>query len=261
MRSRYNRLILLAFAILLSVGLCLVDGQAQTRKKKTRSKAKPAAPKPVVTNPPIAAPGEEGSDVKIVSTAEDSSTSSDQTESNTETKAGAKKTGDEKDSQQTINKLSNQVDKLNDKLSKMQETDRAMVDMERLTRAEQRAESLRSQQLDVETKLADLQARLDQIEFAIKPENIDRSTATYGSTRPEEARDALRRSLQNDRTRVQNQIRILETSKARLELAITSADNEVDLLRRKLEVKEQEQQDNSQSDQAEKPSKTSKKPE
>jgi chromosome segregation ATPase len=260
MQSRYNRFVLLVFAVLLSLSLCLcLDAQAQTRKKRTRSKAKPAAPKPVVTNPPIAPPGEEGSDVKIVSTAEDGSTSSDQSDSSSNTKPAAKKTSDQEDSQKTINKLSNQVDKLNDKLSKMQETDRAMIDMERLTRAEQRAESLRSQQLDVETKLADLQARLDQIEFAIKPENIDRSTATYGSTRPEEARDALRRSLQNDRARVQNQIKILETSKARLEQAINSADAEVDLLRRRLEAKEQ-QEDNTQSEQTDKPSNTRKKP-
>jgi chromosome segregation ATPase len=259
MQSRYFRLIFLAFAVILTVSLCLVDGQAQSRKRRSRTKAKPAAPKPVITNPPIVPPGEEGSDVKIVSTAEEGSTSSDQSESTSETKP-KKKTGDQEDVQQSINTLSDQVDKLSDKLSKMQESDRAMIDMERLTRAEQRAESLRSQLLDNETKMADLQLRLEQIEFSIKPENIERSTATYGSTRPEEARDALRRSLQNERTRLQNQVRILETSKARLEQAVNSADAEVDLLRRRLEAREQ-QQDNAQSDQAEKPANNRKKPE
>jgi predicted nucleic acid-binding Zn-ribbon protein len=145
-------------------------------------------------------------------------------------------------------------------LSQMQENDRAMIDLERLTRAEQRAESLRGQLLDNETKVADLQSRLDQIEFAIKPENIERSQATYGSTRPEEDRAARRRQLENERTRLQNQIRILETGKTRLELAISSADAEVDLIRRKLEAKEQ-QQDNAQSDQTDKPANNRKKPE
>ena len=70
--------------------------------------------------------------------------------------------------QDTINSLSNQVDKLNDKLSQMQENDRSLIDMERLTRAEQRAESLRVQQVDVESKLADLQSKLEQIEYLLK---------------------------------------------------------------------------------------------
>ena len=61
--------------------------------------------------------------------------------------------------QQTINQLSNQVDKLNDKLTQMQQNDRTLIDMERLTRAEQRAENLRTQQVDVESKLADLQSK------------------------------------------------------------------------------------------------------
>ena len=60
-------------AACLVVGLCLVEGEAQTRRKKRARRAAPAAPKPVITNPPIAppdsakAPAENG-DVKIIST-------------------------------------------------------------------------------------------------------------------------------------------------------------------------------------------------
>jgi DNA repair exonuclease SbcCD ATPase subunit len=256
MESRYKRIALFAFAVLISLSLCLGDAQGQQgqrRKRRTR-KAKPAAPKPVITNPTIAPASEAGSDVKIVSTAEDGT--DQESKSSSDKPEAKKKPENEEDMQQTVNKLSNQVDRLNNKLSQIQENDRAMVDLERLTRAEQRAESLRAQLLDNETKMADLQARLDQIEFAIKPENIERSTATYGSTRPEEAREALRRSLQNDKTRVENQIKILENGKSRLEQAITTADAEVDLIRRKLDAKEQQQQqDSSQSDQSEKPAK------
>lgn len=245
MQRLLTRLFLIAIAAVMTVSLCLVDGEAQTRKKRRRS-ARPAAPKPVVTNPPITpADGEQGSDVKIISTAEDGSEQSE-TKSSSEKKAATKKKaqGDEEDMQQTITTLSNQVDRLNDKLSQMQENDRAMIDMERLTRAEQRAESLRAQLLDNETKMADLQSRLDQIEYAIKPENIERATATYGTTRPEEAREARRKQLENERARVQSQIKLLETSKTRLELAIATADNEVDLLRRRLEAKQQQEETN-----------------
>ena len=84
--------------------------------------------------------------------------------------------------QQTINALSNQVDRLNDKLTQMQQNDRTLIDMERLTRAEQRAESLRAQQVDVESKLADLQSKLEQIEYQLRPENIERAVGVWHGT-------------------------------------------------------------------------------
>ena len=76
----------------------------------------------------------------------------------------------------------------------MQEDDRYQLDMERLTRAEQRAEQLRSQLMDVQGKIADFESKLEQIEWALRPENIENSTAGYGSTRPEAARDARKKA-------------------------------------------------------------------
>jgi phage shock protein A len=117
----------------------------------------------------------------------------------------------------------------------MQEDDRYQLDMERLTRAEQRAEQLRGQLMDVQAKIADFEARLEQIEFALRPESIEASTAGYGSTRPEVARDARKKQLEGERGRVQAQLKLAETSRSRLELAVTNADAEVDNLRAKLE--------------------------
>ena len=141
--------------------------------------------------------------------------------------------------QQTIDNLSNQVNRLNDRLSHMQENDRSLIDMERLTRAEQRAESVRAQMLDTESKLADLEARLDQVEYSLKPENIERATAGYGTTRPEEARDSRRRQLENEKARLQAQITLLQNSRTRLQSALSTAEGEVDLLRRRLEQQQQ----------------------
>jgi DNA repair exonuclease SbcCD ATPase subunit len=202
--------------------------------------------KPVVTNPEIAAPGAEQSagsnGERIISTADQPDAVPEPTPETTPPKKSPKPSADG-DMQKTINALSNQVDRLNDKLTQMQQNDRTLIDMERLTRAEQRAESLRSQQVDVEGKLADLQSKLDQIEYQLRPENIDRA-AGYGTVHPEEARDARRRQLENERARVQAQIRILETSRVRLETALRTADEEVDSLRRKIEL-QQAQQDTS----------------
>jgi hypothetical protein len=238
MKSHFARLALVALAILFVADLCLVEASAQSRRRRrARRVTKPPVVRPVVTNPPINPPeGEQGGDVKIVSTADESGLG----QQDNQPSASKKPRTDERDMQQTINTLSNQVERLTDKLSEMQEHDRTLLEMERLTRAEQRAEGLRSQLLENESKLADLQSRLEGIEFAIKPENIERANATFGSTRPEEAREARRRQLEKEKVLVQNQIRILETGRVRLETAIANADAEVDLLRRRLELKQQE---------------------
>src|SRR4029434_1322182 len=123
---------------------------------------------------------------------------------------------------------------MNDKLTQMQDDDRYQLDMERLTRAEQRAEQLRSQLIDVQSKIADFESKLEQIEYALKPENIDRATQGYGTVHPEEARESRRRQLENEKGRLQAQLSILETSRVRLESAIATADSEVDLLRARL---------------------------
>ena len=229
-------------AAVLAVSCCLVEADAQTKKKRTRrTTTRAAAPKPVITNPPIAPPTEGASstsDVKIISTADPNADPSQSPEPGA-TASPAKKAQTEGTSndemKKTINDLSNQVERLNNKLGDMTEDDRYHLDMERLTRAEQRAEQLRSQLLDTESKMADIEVKLDQIEYAIKPENIERATQGYGTVRPEEARETRRRQLENERTRLRSQFKILETSKARLELASTSADNEVDMLRAKLQ--------------------------
>lgn len=231
----YTKLFVAAFLL---VSCCFVLADAQTKKKRTRRTSKPPAPKPVITNPPIAPPAQTTSgDVKIISTAE-----AEPAQSPEPAASPAKKTATEvadetreEDMKKTINTLSNQVNRLNDKLSQMQDDDRYHLDMERLTRAEQRAEQLRAQLLETESKMADIDVKLEQIEYALKPENIDRATQGYGSTRPEEAREARRRQLESERTRLIAQKKILETSRARLSVACVSADQEVDTLRAKLQ--------------------------
>jgi predicted nucleic acid-binding Zn-ribbon protein len=142
--------------------------------------------------------------------------------------------------QQTITDLSKQVNRLADKLGEMQEDDRYQLELERLTRAEQRAEQLRMQLIDVQSKIADMESKLEEIEYTIKPENIERATQVYGSTRPEEARETRRRQLESERARLKAQLRILSTSQARLEVSVANADSEVDLLRAKLQMRREQ---------------------
>lgn len=227
-------------AACLVMSFCLIEGDAQTRRKKRARRSAPAAPKPVITNPTIAPPDgtkttDESGDVKIISTADGTKESSSETLQGWKPKVTAPEPPAEEETQSTIKELSTQVNRLNDKLTKMQEDDRYQLDMERLTRAEQRAEQLRGQLMDIQGKIADFEAKLEQIEFALRPENIENSTAGYGSTRPEVAREARKKTLESERGRVQAQLKLAETSRSRLEVAVANADAEVDSLRAKME--------------------------
>lgn len=249
MQNRFLRQTAFLLSLIVLLSLCVVDGGAQTRRRRhSRRARRPPVVRPVVTNPAIAAPGSEQEAIgpdgeRIISTADQMTNETEPgTEAGSPKKNSSTKSGNA-DMQQTINQLSTQVDRLNDKLTQMQQNDRTLIDMERLTRAEQRAESLRAQQLDTESKLADAQSKLEQIDYQLRPENIERA-AGYGTTHPEEAREARRRQLENEKSRLLAQTKILETSRARLETSVANADAEVDTLRQKIEL-QQAQQDTS----------------
>jgi hypothetical protein len=221
-------------AVCLVISLCLIEGEAQTRRKKRARRSKPAVARPVITNPPVAPPATEDTttgDVKIISTAD---STQEPTQPTSSKKAKTPATPEQEEMHQTITTLSNQVNKLTDKLTQMQDDDRYQLDMERLTRAEQRAEQLRSQLIDTQSKIADFESRLEQLDYALKPENVERATQGYGTVHPEEAREARKRQLESERGRVQAQLRLAESSKTRLETAVSNADAEVDHLRLKL---------------------------
>jgi|RhiMetdeSRZDD1v2_1073273.scaffolds.fasta_scaffold233486_3 chromosome segregation ATPase len=222
-------------ALLVIFALCLIEVGAQTRKKRRTRRTQ----KPVITNPTITPADKTGStsEEKIISSGDENPSQYEGTANSETRKAGSqKKTLTEQEQmQETITTLSNQVNKLTDKLSQMQDDQRSLLDMERLTRAEQRAETLRNQLTDVQAKEADLQAKLEQLEYALKPENIERVVSMYGTVHPEDAREAHRRQLEAEKLRTQNQLNQVTMSRTRLESAIATADAEVDRLRQKLE--------------------------
>lgn len=85
-------------------------------------------------------------------------------------------------------------------------------------------EQLRSQLNAIQAKEAEMQARARQIDEDLRPENIERSLALTGSTRPEELREQRRRQLEKERDEVRSQLDQLATSRARIEAAITTAE-------------------------------------
>ncbi|HEV7473624.1 MAG TPA: hypothetical protein VGN90_06235 [Pyrinomonadaceae bacterium] len=89
----------------------------------------------------------------------------------------------------------------------------------------QAAADLRARLAEVQSREAELQTRLNQLDEALKPENIERSMAGIGSTRPEELREQRRRELTIEKDGVRRQLDLLATNRARLETAIQAADS------------------------------------
>ena len=216
-----------ALALFLVAGFMLVDSNAQKRRRKRRASA------PRITNPAIYQPSANDN----ANPAGDANTSENaNSQGNTQ---NTKPSEDPEEMKRTIRSLSSQVDKLSDRLGQMQEEQRSLVDLERLSRGEQRSAQLHAEMRDVQAKEAELQARLEDINYALKPENIERATAGVGSTHPEEVREQRRKQLESEKQRVQGQLDHLAASHASLEQAIAAAESEVDRLRKKLNAADQ----------------------
>jgi hypothetical protein len=238
-RSIIHRLFLLV--ILFTLALCFVEASAQQRRtRRSRRVTNPVSSGTTRTNTGTSAPTQTpATDPTIISTADEQSGGGSATSgagARTGTRNGSASIEEEHDSMRNrMNRLSRQVTTLTEKLTKMEEQQRTLVDLERLSRAEQRAEALRAQLRDVAMKEADLQARADQLDYDVKPENIERTTSMTGSVHPEEARDARRRQLENERTRVRSQLDLMTQSRTRLESSIITADAEADRIRQRLD--------------------------
>lgn len=85
-------------------------------------------------------------------------------------------------------------------------------------------DALRVQLIEVQEKEGTLRLRAQQLEEELKPENIERVFAGIGSTRPEELREARRRQLTLERETVKAQLKLVESTKERLETAIAAAE-------------------------------------
>jgi hypothetical protein len=112
---------------------------------------------------------------------------------------------------------------------------RLALNLEILTKAEQRVESLRKQYFDMIEKEAKIQERLDTIDIDIRPDSIERNVAFAGSLRPEVLREARQKTLAAERTKLQTLLAEVQKNKANLDLNIQRADSLVERLRIKLE--------------------------
>jgi len=90
--------------------------------------------------------------------------------------------------------------------------------------AAETAAHLRSQLSELQDREAEIKIRLQDLEYELKPETIERHFAGVGSVHPEELREARRKQLQIEKDRLVAQMNEIAQSRTKLESAISAAD-------------------------------------
>ena len=103
-----------------------------------------------------------------------------------------------------------------------------------LTRAEQRAETMRRQLLEMTEKETAYRTRIMQLDDDMRPDSIDRALSGVGTTRTPDLRDLRRRQLDNERRGVEIILGQASTSRIRLEDDLKQADALVARIRQRL---------------------------
>jgi hypothetical protein len=111
---------------------------------------------------------------------------------------------------------------------------RISLNLELLSRAEQRAEVMRKQLLELIEKETSFKTRLVQIEEDMRPDSVERAISLIGSTRTSELRDVRRRVLENERKGVESLLNQTSQSRTRLEDDVKLADALVLKLRQRV---------------------------
>jgi len=236
MKSKITNLSFLTAAIFFSLFVSISDANAQsTRRKKTKS---PTVQSPTPTRetvPTVISRSDEyvdGNQIVLGETPQTETTSEvvppqanvPITESTSETEARIKELNARIKSLESTNR--NEYD---------QKQKRLLLNLDILSRAEQRAESLRKQLFEMIEKESGVRTRLEQISFDARPETIERNTAFVGSLRPEEIREQRRRSLEAEKRNLESLLTQIQTSRARLEANVEQADFLVERVRFKLD--------------------------
>jgi hypothetical protein len=103
-----------------------------------------------------------------------------------------------------------------------------------LSRAEQRAETMRRQLLEMVEKETAYRTRLMQLDDDMRSDSIDRSLSGVGTTRTPELRELRRRQLDNERKGVESILGQATSSRVRLEDELKQADLLVARIRQRL---------------------------
>ncbi len=206
-------------AATLLFGVFAIAGQAHAQASR-------ATPKPLATPPPV------------LSAAEIISRANDYVETPLIVGRVPDKAAEAAVSESDIIKI------LNERIKKLESTQKAdkdekqkrlLLNLDILTRAEQRSESLRKQVFEMIEKENSVSKRLEQIEIDIRPEAIERSLQMAGSMKPEEVRENRRKSLDAERRNLQSLLTDIQATRNDINLNLQKSEIMVEKIRIKLE--------------------------
>lgn len=150
----------------------------------------------------------------------------------------------EKSVEKPVTTTSARIKELTERIKKLEEErnsnydekqKRLLLNLDILTRAEQRSESLRKQLFEMIEKENSIKMRLDQIELDLRPEAIERTLQIAGSLRPEDVRDSRRKTLLAEKNNLSSLLLQIQQNRTNLEISVGKADLMVEKLRAKLE--------------------------
>lgn len=222
-----------ALFLLLGFFVLAETGAAQTKKKtKKRTTTTTTTPQPVpqTTLPVVISEADQNQDQNqqlVTGNAE------------TPTETQQPETFDEK-----LDRIGNRMKEMNSRMKTLESSKqnaydekqrRLLLNLDILTRAEQRAESLRKQLFDLVEKENNLKTKLETIEYDSRPDVIERQVSFAGSLRPEELREARRKNLEAEKRNLSNLLYEVQKTRTNLEQNVQKADQLVEKLRAVLE--------------------------
>ncbi|MEQ1922211.1 MAG: hypothetical protein ABL952_06855 [Pyrinomonadaceae bacterium] len=194
---------------------CVLQTNAQTPKK---------TPKPMATPP-------------ILSGAEIISRADDLTEFEAVKPTPAKTPTNANVNAANIRELNERIKKLegNQNSTYDEKQKRMLLNLDILTRAEQRSDSLRKQLFEMIEKENAVKTRIDQLNNDIRPEMIERTLQLAGSMKPEDIRENRRKSIAAERSNLESLLMEIVNNKANVAVTLQKSDQLVEKLRLKLE--------------------------
>lgn len=111
---------------------------------------------------------------------------------------------------------------------------RLLFGYEILNQTEQLAATLRKSLVETGEREAAIKRRLGQIQFDLRPENIDRSLQLQGTTRADELRENRRKILENERNTLQSLLFEVEASRNQIAENLREAESFAQSFRKSL---------------------------
>lgn len=215
-----------AFLVLISVFIGVSSSEAQTSKKKKKTKAAAVTPTPVPQSIPL-----------IISRA-------DEFPNENQVLATDNASVPTENSDEKPEIVAPSIDDLNARIKALESTQkndydekqkRLLLNLDILTRAEQRSENLRKLLFEMIEKQNAIQIRIDQINYDSQPAMIERYAAFAGSLRPEQVREARLKSLESEKRNLESLLVQIQSNRKSLEDNVFKSDYLVEKLRTKLE--------------------------